>query len=401
MSTITTNSSPVSPSIVSPGLEATPSPVAAGAAPQQPALMESQAAPQFISLFKDANGAPSLSNPVSALSPDDLISALDELRNKSLVGQESTAKNSITKSRIDLKNANEAQQKKIQEWIEKCEKEAKAGFWGKVCSWIGKVLAFIAAVAAVVVTGTGSVFSGGAATPLFALACIGLVTATVSLIDQIVKETGHKDGFTLSSLLTKPFEKLLIAFGVPEEKAKQISQVAMAAALLVSPGMLLLEPQLLGNVAKGICQLSGAPENVTSAVSLAIGLAATLTVGIVMVVLSRNASSIDALTQATSKLGSVIAGSATQLIGATTQVGEGTTRMVGAHYQSQANEKLEQKKLMESFIMELQKSLESGGDDLKKIIQQLQDAVESVSQMINSLGESTTLITHNMNKSPV
>lgn len=351
--------------------------------------------------LKDGNGAPRLENPVKTLSPDDLINALEALRTLSLTGQEKNAKNVLEKSGIDSRQANENRANSINEWIKKCDKEAKSNRIGKIFSWVGKIAAFVAAVASVVIAGIATAASVGGAAPMLALACIGLASATLSLVDQIAKEAGCKMDISLSTLLAKPMEFLLKACGVSNEKAEQISRASTMAAVLICPGLLLIEPQMAGSIAKGFCEACGASDKVAMGVSLGIGLGATFTVGLISVVLARNVGAANSAISATAKTLDALKNTSSRLIDGGTQIGQGATKIASAIYQRQASDKLVDKAKLDALLLQLQRSMDDSLDQLTEVIQMLQDGVESVSTLINSFGESNHLINQNMLRTAV
>ncbi len=366
--------------------EATPefTPSAAGSAQHKDAL-------------KDLNGAPALERPKLPFEPEDLIAALQNLRNQSLSGQEANAKGRLEKSRIDSKKANENQQVKLKEWAADCEKAAKAEKRSKIFGWIGKIVAVVAAVAAVIAT----VATAGAASPLLlAVACIGLASAGLAVVDQAVKDLGISDkGFSIGLVLSKPLEWILLATGVDKEKAAQIAMLAGGAVGTLALGglPLLVEPQLLGEMSKSICDLAGASDKTTMWVTMSVGLTATVTVGILMAVVAWKLPPAESM----SKIANVFTGSGTQMLQGSTQIAQGSNTIASAIYEANASEKMADKQLLDAFLVQCQRAMEMSMDDLRKVIQQLQEAVESVSTMINSFGESTTLITRNLSKSSV
>ncbi|MGB3068106.1 MAG: type III secretion system translocon subunit SctE [Ottowia sp.] len=345
--------------------------------------------------LKDTNGAPALARPTMNFSPEDLIAALESLRNQSLKGQEANALGRVEKSRIDSKKANESQQAKIKEWSADCEKAAKAERRAKIFGWIGKIAAFLAAGAAVVAT----VATAGAASPLLAVAAIGLASATLAVIDQGVKDLGGSErGFSMSVIFGKPMEWILCAAGIDKEKAVQIGLVVAGAIGIASGGLpILIDPQLLGEMSKGICQLAGASEKTTMGVTMGVGLAATVTVGIIMAVVAWKLPPAESV----SKIGQVFTGAGTQMLQGSTQMAQGGNMIARAVYEANATGKVADKKLLEALMVEFQRAMEISLDDLRKIIQQLQKAVEAVSSMINSFVESSVQIVTNLNKSPV
>ncbi|QEA13167.1 type III secretion system translocon subunit SctE [Comamonas flocculans] len=343
---------------------------------------------------KNELNAPAIAAPISQLSADDLIALLQHMKSKSQDQQVKTAQLGLEKSRIDAKQNNEAQQKKIKEWIQKCEKEAKAGFLGKLFGWIGKIFAVIAAAIAVVASVVATPFSGGAAAALTALAVVGLVAATMSLADQISKEAGGPE-ISLSNMMTKMVGGLLKAFGVPEEKAEQIGRAMAGALAILAPVAVLVEPQLLGTMVQGIAQLAGADAKTTMALTMAFSMAAALTVGIGTAVASGNLAKMsDPLMKAVKSIVDAVA----QTVSATTQIGQGAANIAKGVYAEQGEKAQADKKELEAFLLKINQTMEDQREELRKLIQQLEEGVLAVSQMIQNAAESMSQITSNIGK---
>ncbi|SFQ12553.1 hypothetical protein SAMN05216567_111130 [Variovorax sp. OK605] len=341
----------------------------------------------------DARGAPAIDGPAGQLGPDDMIELLRNLRSKSQDQQLAAAKSSVETAQIKAGKNTENQLKKIDEWVQKSREADKQGLLGKIFGWIGKIVAVIAAIAAVAVAAVATVASGGAAAPLLALATIGLIGATISLADQISKECGGPE-ISIGNLLMTMTSKFLEACGVPEDKAQQIGRVMAGAMAMMCPAMLLVEPQLLGTMATGICQLAGADEQTTQYVGMAVGMAAALTVGIGMAVASGGSSAVSSSVKMASAM---IAASSAVVTGATTAA-TGGIAIAKAHTQRDAEGKLAEKKELEAAMVKLQKTMEEGREELKKVIQQIEDSLQAVSQMINGAAESMSQITANIGK---
>jgi hypothetical protein len=341
----------------------------------------------------DARGAPAIDAPPSQLGPDDMIELLRNLRSKSQDQQLAAAKTSVETAQIKADKNTENQLKKIDEWVQKSREADKQGLLGKIFGWIGKIVAVIAAIAAVAVAAVATVASGGAAAPLLALATIGLIGATISLADQISKECGGPE-ISIGNLLMTMTSKFLEACGVPEEKAQQIGRVMAGAMAMMCPAMLLVEPQLLGTMATGICQLAGADEQTAQYVGMAVGMAAALTVGIGMAVASGGSSAVSSTVKTAS---AIIQASAAVVTGATAAA-TGGIAIAKAGTQREAEGKLAEKKELEAAMVKLQKTMEEGREELKKVIQQIEDSLQAVSQMINGAAESMSQITANIGK---
>jgi len=348
--------------------------------------------------LKNANGAPSIASPLDNISSDDLIDLLQAMRSKSQDQQLATAKTGLDGSRLDAQRNNEAQQKKIQDWIKKCEQADKASLAQKIFGWIGKIFAVIAAAIAVVASVAASPFTGGASLALTALAVVGLVGATMSLADQISQEAGGPE-ISLSNMMTKMVGGLLKACGVPEEKAEQIGKALAGVLAIAAPVALLVEPKLLGTVASGIAALSGADPDLVSKIEMGVTIAATLTVGIGMAVAGFQFSKLagDAV-NVTAKLTTAIMGAVAQTTQGVTAVGQGAAGIAKGVLDSDGEKAMADKKALEALMLKINQQMDEQRDELRKIIQQMEESVQVVSQIMQGTADSMQQITSNIGK---
>ena len=341
----------------------------------------------------DSRGAPTIAAPDKEFNASDMVDLLRSLRSKSEDAQLQTAQHGLENARIKAEKNTESQLQKIKEWIDKCkEAESKSGL-SKIFGWVGKIVAAIAAIAAVAVAAVATVATGGAAAPLLALAVVGAIGATMSLADQISKECGGPE-ISLSNLMKVTVGKFLEAVGVPKDQAELITKVVGGAIGLMVPVTLLIEPQLLGNMAQGIAKLAGADDQTAGYIGMAIGMAAALTVGIGMAVASGGSS-----------LGSTGAKLASGIISATSQITQGATTatqgglgIAVAVDQKKADNLMADKKTLEAMMIKLQKQMEEGREELKKVIQQIEESTQIVSKMLAGATDSMAQITANIGK---
>jgi hypothetical protein len=378
----------------------------------------------------DARGAPTIGEPAKVYSQDDMVSLLRSIRSKSQDGQLQAAKNGIETAKLAAEKNTEGQLKKIDEWVKKCEEANNKSTLGKIFSWIGKIAAVIASVVAVAVAGAAAIASGGAATPLLALAVIGLIGSTISLADQISQECGGPT-ISIGNLIGTMTSKLLESFGVDPETAGKIGKVMAGVAVIMAPGLLLVEPGLAATMAQGICELAGVDPAVAGYVTMAIGIAAAVTVGIVMAVASAGASSGSAVANATAQTGATAAttgakvastaaqttstvttatvstgakvanglvGAGAQIASGATQIGSGIVTIQKAGIEKDAQNALADKKALAADMIKIQQQMEDGREEIKKVIQQIEEGLMNVTKMINDSADSMSQITANMGK---
>ena len=348
--------------------------------------------------LKNANGAPAIASPLDNISSDDLIDLLQAMRSKSQDQQLATAKTGLDGSRLDAQRNNEAQQKKIQDWIKKCEKADKASLAQKIFGWIGKIFAVIAAAIAVVASVAASPFTGGASLALTALAVVGLVGATMSLADQISKEAGGPE-ISLSNMMTKLVGGLLKACGVPEEKAEQIGKALAGVLAVAAPVALLVEPKLLGTVASGIAALSGADPDLVSKIEMGVTIAASVTVGIGMAVAGFQFSKLAGeAVNITAKLTTAIMGAVAQTTQGVTAIGQGAAGIAKGVLTADGDKAMADKKALEALMLKINQQMDEQRDDLRKIIQQMEESMQVVSQIMQGTADSMKQITGNIGK---
>lgn len=345
----------------------------------------------------DARGAPTIGEPEKVFSQDDMVSLLRSIRSKSQDGQLEAAKNGIETAQLAAEKNTEGQLKKIDEWVKKCEEANSKSTLGKIFSWIGKIAAVIASVVAVAVAGAAAIASGGAATPLLALAVMGLIGSTISLADQISQECGGPQ-ISIGNLISTMTSKFLEACGVDADTAGKIGKVMAGVVAIMAPALLLVEPGLASTMAQGICDLAGVDPKIAGYVTMAVGIAAAVTVGIVMAVASGGSSAGTAAVSTAAKVGNGLVSAGAQIANGATQVGAGVVGIQKAKLENDAQNALADKKELAADMVKLQKSMEEGREEIKKVIQQIEDGLMNVTKMINDSADSMSQITANMGK---
>ncbi|MET4580096.1 type III secretion system translocon subunit SctE [Ottowia thiooxydans] len=342
--------------------------------------------------LKDANGAPALAAPLAGvLHDEELANLLDFLVNTGHEGQKKNMENRIEANRNKSLKANESQKVKIQDELSADLKAQKAARRAKILGWIGKIVAVVAAVVATVAT----VATAGAASPLMALAVIGLVGASISFIDQCVKEKNPDSSFSISKLLTKAVEGFLTKVGVDKDTAGRIGLVA-AGGVGVLTGAILVEPQLLGDMSKGICELAGASDKTKMIVTMAVGTTATVTIGVVMALAARKIPN-----DSMNKVVRMLMGVGTNSIQGSTQVASGVNTIAQARYQANASEISVDKKKIDALMVELQNEQEQTFDSFKRLLLMSQASTEDFTEMIGEYYKNSSSIMTNLGNSKV
>ena len=241
----------------------------------------------------NANGKPAIAPPAREFSASEMVDLLRALQGKTQDAQLRSAKENIENNRIEQAKNNEEQARKVDEWIQKSKEADKGGILGKIFGWIGAIVAAIAAALMVVAAVAATAVTGGAAGPVMVtLAAIAVAGAVSLLANQISAECGGPE-ISISNLITQAVSKLLQAFGVEPELAEKIGNIVAGAAMLMT-GAVLIEPGALGKMAGAIAVVAGADPQTAGYIAMAVGLAATITVGVVMAVASFGAGAVSA-----------------------------------------------------------------------------------------------------------
>ena len=340
--------------------------------------------------ISNSNGAPTLDGVLINFSAEDLAATLLVLQGKTQEAQLATAKEGLQISRDKMKALHEKNIKKLDEVIKKCESAASKSKLGKIFGWVAKVAAFVAAGVALALT----VASGGAAAPLLALAIVGMVGSAMSMASSISQELGGPP-LELGSLATMASKAFLGAVGVPADKLEAAAKL-MGGALAVglAPGSLLIDNQLLSNVATGIAELGGANAATTAYLGMAVALATGVAV-IAVNIATGGGSGISKLTDLVKNVPNALHTGAKLTQGAMT-VAEGTTQILSTADQFKADQAQVDRQKFSALLVKLQAQMEEDQEQIKKVVQEIQDGYTAVSQMIAAAGESRAQISANI-----
>jgi len=253
--------------------------------------------------------------------------------------------------------------------------------------------------------------TGGAAGPaMIALAAIAVTGAVSLLATQISTEVGGPE-ISISNMVTQAVSKLLQAFGVEPELAERIGNI-VAGASMVMTGAILVEPGALGKMAGAIATVAGADPQTAGYIAMAIGLAATITVGVVMAVASFGAGTVSTAANVagnitsqtmrtvadTAKTAGQVAQGAAAVAKGAGGIATGAESIQSAKAQEAADQALADRKALEAMMTKLQASMEEDREKIKEVIQAMDEAMQLVSKMIAGAADSMTQITANIGK---
>lgn len=340
--------------------------------------------------LKDANGAPALEAPAVSFLDDELTAIMEDLQENAFGSQRKNAEAKIHANRTHMraalanKKANLQESRKVEDDRKAADRKAK--IWG----WIGRIVAVVASIAAVAVTAA----TAGAASPLMAFAVMGLVGACISLADQIAKEKNPDSSISISALFNKIAGVILEKLGIDEQTSKRVGSI-LAGSMAVLTGAIIVEPQLAGDIAKGICELAGASETAKMAITMTVGLIAGIAIGFITGGLGGNtAAGMNKAVHMAISLG-------TKAIQGTTQIGAGVNALNQANLEADSANLRAEKKKIDALLVDIQNGQDESFEDLKNVLLMMEDSVDRFSAMIGDLCKNAIAITRNMNNAKV
>lgn len=343
------------------------------------------------STISNANGAPRLDGVQINFSAEDLAATLLVLQGKTQEAQLRTAKEGLQISRDKMKIQHEKAIKKLDECIKKCASAASKSKLGKIFGWVAKVASFVAAAVSLAAL---TAITGGAAAPLMVLAIAAMVGSAISMASSISQELGGPP-LELSSLTTMACKAFLGAVGVPADKLESAAKLMGGAlALGLAPGSLLVDNQLLSNVATGIAELGGANQTTCAILSISIGLTVGLATAVVGFVagggagVQKTTDVLKTIADATKAASAITEGAFTAASGA---------MQIGSSFdQHRADMAQVDRQKFSALLVKLQAQMQEDQEQIKKVVQEMQDGYSAVSQMIASAGESRAQISVNL-----
>ena len=340
-------------------------------------------------------GAPGLEPPSGDFSADQLSIILAELNNKSADAQMKTAKQGLEISKVQKEEMHKKAIEKLEEAAKKAAEAADKSLGSKILGWFGKIAAFLAAVIATVAAAVATAATGGAAAPLLALAVMGLVATGMDLANHISQNmTPPGPEISISKFMTD-FATVILTdvCGMSKEEAKKFAPIlACVMATIVSPGAAaILAPDLYGGAVAAIAVAAGMNPDDAKWLAMAVTLAVTLTVAVVMVVASGGTSLIKDMTKTTADMAKAV-GAITQAVGqgvsGAVNVAQGAIKIDVAHSTRDAELARASKKEFDKMIMVLGKQMEEEKERIKELLENLDQAMTMVSQMIASAGDT-------------
>lgn len=341
----------------------------------------------------DCNGAPEIGG--VRLEPEDMAAALLVLQGKTQEAQIRTSSEGIQTNKVRLESRNNEALGKIQkanaEGASMLAKEKAAGIFG----WVVKVAALIGAVVGVAMAALAEAATGGAASPLLALAISGLVGACISMASQI-SQTAGGPALDLSVVVPKLFTIVLEACGVPEEQAQAAGKVIAGATALAMPLALVSDPQLLSGSMGGIAQLAGGSAEQVAIVSavftVMVAIAGMVALTGTGVSSARMLSDLPKVVTSASQIAQTGMGVLTGAAGAT----QGGLSAATSVQQRNVDQLQVDRKTIDADIIRLMAKMKDDQEELKKALEMIADSYTVVSQMIQAAAENRLHIASNL-----
>lgn len=333
--------------------------------------------------------APVLDPPVRDLSPADLADLLRALRSRAVDGQLATARENLQDAQVKAKQNTQAQLDKLDAWFRKAEEADGKGRLSKVFGWIGKVLAVVASALAVGFAAVASAATGAAAAPMLVLSGMALVSAVTSLADQVSREAGGPP-ISLGGFLSGLVGRLLAALGVADDIAKIVVGLAV-------PVVLLIEPQMLGEMAQGVARLAGADDATAGYVAMALSIVAAIAAAAINAAGTAGAGSASAISGACNRAAAV----ATQVLQGGTGVAQGGVAVSMAVDRKQADLLVADKADLAASLTKLRAAMEREADDIKKILAQFDEAYQMIARMISDMASTHSQVSANLGRRQV
>ncbi|WP_168735328.1 type III secretion system translocon subunit SctE [Pseudothauera rhizosphaerae] len=288
-------------------------------------------------------GAPVLSEPERAFSPDELALIIGSMQNKITELQAQSAKEGIKLSDTQKQEAHQKAIEKIEEAAKKMAEANEKNGLLKVFKIIGLILAAVAAIALTVLTAGAA--SGVLGVVAVAFAAYAVADSVMSIASEISQACGGPD-ISINAGLTKMFEEIALASGMNKEDAEKFGQIAAMVTQIV--------------IAVAGCAVGGA----------ALFKAA------------------DVATKVT-KMAQIVNTCAT-IAGGVNSVGSGVTTMAKAEDVKAAEMAKADKAELDKVILQLMKAMEDDRERIKELVAKLDEAMQQLSSLI-AAGSETRL----------
>ena len=352
--------------------------------------------------LEDANGAPGLEAPASSdafgvgsMTEDEMMFQLQQMRTTLMQKQIGGVSVTLNRAMNDTISRNKERTVKLLDQMAKAYKamHPKHSFW----SWIVKIVSVVVAVVVVVAAAASALASGGLASPLLAIAVIGLAAATTALASQIANKP-----FSLASLVGEGFGKLLNQFGVKGGDADNIGKIIGGSLGVASIVGVLGDPSFASELIQGAMTLAHVKAETIAIVSAVVTVVCVIVAAAVAAKGSSGATAsggskyfsasttqlLGNMAKAAKALGAVTAGVGGVIGGIETRSNAQTAHdaaMAQADLQRATAESIQQQAVVDKLMK-----------DLEKVMDLVKEAVGQMSDMVSSKAASRDAISQNL-----
>ncbi|MEG0224167.1 MAG: type III secretion system translocon subunit SctE [Comamonas sp.] len=347
----------------------------------------------------NAQGAPALPIAQTHFSPAEMMLKVQELRLKTQEGQLRTAKEGLHVTHQQISQERSKMLAKREEAIEKGSSAEAKSKVSKILGWSAKIGVFAVSAMSVLALSGVTGLTGGAASPLLALAILGLVASGMSLLSAGVQTAGGPT-IDLNAGFNWASKAFLDVMGVPEKDLETASRL-MAGALGVVSGAWLVDAQLTGSLASGIVEMAGSSENQAAIIGATVTALASIAVAVVMAVATSGASGPEAVKQILKgipQIANVVQHGITGVSAAGTAVAAGIN--VGVAFDQHAADSAQvDRQRISAVIAKLQALMEQDSEQITQLVKDIQESMSMVSKMISQAGQSLSQIAANIGHS--
>lgn len=337
----------------------------------------------------NANGAPQIDENLSHFCAQSLEFAVMALRGKMLDVQARTAKEGLHANQDEIDRQHAEAKKKLDAYLKDLKKAENKSKLGKILSWVGRVGAFVGAVAMIVA-------SGGTAAPALAMPVVALVGSTVSIASAASQEAGGP-ALEINSLLNKGCMAFLQQVGVPEDKLEAASHI-MAGAMGVGMGAAAIDPQVWGDLASGITQMITTDQTKAAIVGAVFTAVAAIAVAAGTSLATGGASAVEAGANAAKsipQIAKIVQGS-TQVVSGVSSAAAGGLNVSVALDEHASEMAQAAHDAAIAWVAFWQANFEQGMQELDQVLKNSQQNFEQTSQMLADAGTSYSQIVANM-----
>lgn len=264
-----------------------------------------------------------------------------------------------------------------------------------VVKWLTKVAALVGAVIAVASLSAMTIASGGAASPLLGLAILGLVAATMDMASAISQQAGGPP-LNLTQGLELGFSKLMVKFGMSEDKAMQTAKLLTGVVVAATMVGVLIAPDAIGDGIAGLSQLAFHASDAQAAmISGVITAAVSIAISVVMIVAGNTSGTFAAGAKVTELFASVCrwSGNIGQFVSAGNSIAQGGVGISIGVDQRAADLSNADIVDQRAEIVESKQLADRALDDMRKLFESSNNIWKIAAAIVQRTGETQSKLT--------